>query len=165
MRLSVRAGFKNNPLGALRDFRNEVAQLQGPSIEQVNQALGTDFVLNSFFVLPANDLLRQSRPSESTFATALSTFSARQPEWMVYVFSVEGFYKKLFLKTQYTRNISAYNEAHDTAYRSYEEIHLSETLPEGTEQERSDWEIFVRNTLNLLWYPADRSSTPLFSIF
>ncbi|MFH0878992.1 MAG: ABC transporter permease subunit [Lentisphaerota bacterium] len=146
---------------ALRDFRNTLARQHGSSMEEVNQALGTDFASwNSFFVLPANYLLRQSRPSESSFSSAFFAFAASQPDWMTYHFSVEGFYKKLFLKTQYTRNITAYNQAHGTAYRSYDDLHLTETLPEGTGQERSDWEIFVRNTLNLLWIRADRQAEP-----
>ncbi len=60
------------------------------------------------------------------------------------------FYKKLFLKTQYTRDIGEYNRLHGTDYHDYADIHFPETLPDERHW-KEDWEQFVRHTLNLLW--------------
>lgn len=150
---------KTNPLG-YRRFRHYVKEHYGPKIEQVNQALGTEFInWNSFFLLPEEFIQRRNIPQDTPFANAFDAFKAQEPEWIRFYFCPSGFYKKLFLKAQYSRDIAQYNKAHGTSYASYDEVHLSRTLPEGTDEEQKDWLTFVRTTLNVLWIRSDESAT------
>ncbi|HBA84768.1 MAG TPA: hypothetical protein DCZ95_11795 [Verrucomicrobia bacterium] len=161
-------GYLHTPLSrtipsALRQFRQLLGERYGNDVEAVNRALGSDFTgWNGFFVLPENFLHRIAKPSETLFARAFAEFKIRQPSWMLYYFSVEGFYKKMFLKTQYTRDIEEYNRLHETHYPSYRTLHLTPTVPDGTPLERKDWEDFVRNTLNLLWIRIDPRAKPFY---
>lgn len=159
----LQANVSKTVPGALRNFKRELGDLHGGSIESLNAAFGTDFAgWNAFYVLPGNVLSRRAIPPATPMARALDDFTARQPSGMRYVFSVEGFFKRLYLKTQYTKDIAEYNRAHGTAYGSYDDIHLSRTLPDGTSAERKDWESFVRSSLNLLWIRAEPGAAPAY---
>ncbi len=150
----------------LRAFRKELEAAHGGSIEEMNRALESSFAgWNSFFVLPENYLPRMNKPVQTPFMSAFWDFKARTPPWMLFAFSVEGFYKKMFLKTQYTRDIAEYNRLHGTRYASYQDVRLSRTIPAGTPQERQDWELFVRHTLNLLWIRAAPAARPAYQRF
>ena len=140
----------------LRTFKHQVADEYGGDIDEVNQALGTEFVgWNAFFVLPEDYLLRRNKPGTSPFALAFQAFKQTQVDGFLVRFSVPGFYKAMFLKTQYTREIQEYNRAHETTYDNYDRVRLSRTFPQGgTAREQDDWETFVRSTLNLLWIRA-----------
>ncbi|NQU44590.1 ABC transporter permease subunit [bacterium] len=143
----------------LRRFKGLLLDRYEGDIARLNADLRTEFVnWNAFFVLPRNYLLRRNAPEFDAFALEYRDFKAQQPFEKRYYFSVEGFFKTALLKTQYTRDIGAYNAAHDTQYASWDEVHLDARLPSGprrTEAERKDWEIFVRSILNLLWIRAD----------
>jgi ABC-type glycerol-3-phosphate transport system permease component len=164
-------GYLHTPLSrtipsALRAFRDSLKDQYGKDIEDVNQALGSDFdSWNSFFVLPENFLMRINKPSGRPFARTFAKFKSHQPASMLYYFSAEGFYKRMFLKPQYTRSIKEYNRLHGTHYLSYRSIHLPRTLPQGTPKEREDWEYFVRHTLNLLWIRVDPQARPIYHRF
>lgn len=150
----------------LRNFKKHLAGKYGNSASDVNRALGTDFIgWNAFFLIPENFMLRRDMPRTDPFSAELQEFKKNLGPELVYFFSADGFYRNLFLKTQYSGDIAAYNKAHGTAYASYEEIALSRTSPDGTEAEKSDWENFVRHTLNLLWVRADQSAGELYRSF
>jgi len=80
-------------------------------------------------------------------------------------FSIEGFFRKSFLKSNYTDDIAAYNKEHGTHYAKWQEIHLTRRLPTGTPKEREGWETFVRTILNLLWIRADAACEPDYQRF
>ncbi len=147
-----------------RAFRDFIRAQYGARIEDVNRALETDFAgWNSFFVLPQNFLLRFATPSDTPFTLAYNRFKDTRPRGLTYFFCAEGFYKKLYLKTQFTRDIALYNREHATAYRDYSQVRLSSAFPlDKTPAEQRDWEDFVRHTLNPLWVAADPRSAPLF---
>ena len=150
----------------LRAFRRELAERYGSKIEQVNRALGCDYAgWNSFFLLPENYLTRVSKPVNSPFALAFQDFKNRRAPDEKYFFCAEGYFKKLYLKTLYSKDIGAYNESHDTHYASYADVHLARIAPEETPKERADWEQFVRNTLNLLWIRAAPEAVPMYRRF
>ncbi|MFH0907840.1 MAG: ABC transporter permease subunit [bacterium] len=152
----LQANVSRTVPGGLRAFKHELAKAHDDDIESLNGAFGTDFGgWNAFYVLPGNVLSRRAIPPDTPMALALDAFTARQPPGMRYVFSVEGFFKRLYLKTQYTKDIAEYNRAHGTLYRSYDDIHLTRTVPDGTDAEKKDWETFVRSSLNLLWIRAE----------
>jgi len=147
----------------LRVFKQQMIDQYGPAIQQANRALETEFVgWNAFFLLPEDAFLRRSGPLNSGLGNAWRKYRTEAPDMYRYYFALEGFYKSLFLKTQYTRSIDEYNRVHGTEYASYDDVHLSSTLPKGTPQEKETWVRFVRNSLNLEWIKLDESTTPLY---
>ena len=150
----------------LREFKGELVRRYRGRIEDMNRALSAEFVgWNAFRVQPEDYLPRRREVADSPMARAFTEFKERQPRGLRYYFVVEGFFKKLFLETQYSRDIGRYNEAHGTRYASYGDIRLTRRLPGGTAQERSDWEAFVRNTLNLLWIRVAPEARPEYQAF
>lgn len=148
----------------LREFKREMLSRYGRDVSIMNRALGTEFVnWHAFFVLAENYFSRLRTVSDDPFQQAFRAFKAEQPtHHRVYV-SIEGFYKTLFLKTQYTRDIAEYNRLHGTEYASYDDVRLTPRVPvQGTPRERRNWETFVRHTLNLLWVRVDPAAEPLY---
>ena len=146
---------KTVPLN-LREFKAALGDRYDDDIEKVNDALGAGFVgWNAFYILPGNTLTRRSVPSDLPLARAVAEFAGTRPEGYRYWFSVDGFYKRLFLKSRYTRDVAEYNRAHGAALASYDEVTLPDTAPPGEGLVRSEWETFVRQTLNLLWLRAE----------
>jgi len=151
---------------ALREFRNELMARFGRDIEAFNRSFETDFVAwYAVAVLPREYLDRRFKPGGSKFDQAFREYKKRAPRWNRYYFSPEGFYKTLFLKAQYSRDIDEYNQAHGTQYKSYDEIHLTRHAPNGTPLERQDWEDYVRHSLNVLWIRADATAQPIYAEF
>ncbi len=148
----------------LRSFKRTLTARFKGDVKRLNREMKTDFVnlANAFYVIPKEYLLRRDKPSGSPFALALREFKGKQPVAERYYFCVEGFFKTMFLKTQYTKNIDSYNKSHGTDYESWSQVHLDRRYPDGpgrTDKERKDWEDFVRNYLNLLWVRADSAAT------
>ncbi|MGD9874946.1 MAG: carbohydrate ABC transporter permease [Kiritimatiellia bacterium] len=156
---------KTIPLN-LRNFKKHLAGKFGKSAGEVNRALGTDFAgWNAFFLIPENFMLRRDMPRTDPFNAELQIFKNSLGPESLYYFSADGFYRTLFLKTQYSGDIAAYNASHGTDYSSYDDIVLSRTLPDGTDAEKADWENFVRHTLNLLWVRVDPLAAELYREF
>ncbi len=153
----------------LRLFKAELAKRFGGDLARLNREMETKFMnWRMFRLLPENYLMRRSMPGGTRFDAAFRDFKERQPLESRFYFSPEGFFKRVYLKAQYSGDLAAYNNAHGTAYGSWEAIHLDRRLPEGpgrTDQERQDWETFVRTILNLLWIRADDESAPLYRRF
>jgi multiple sugar transport system permease protein len=163
-------GFVSTPVSktiprCLREFAHEMQRRFDGDIENINESLGTDYVGWNAFSLPTESfLLRREIPIATPFAGLFTEFKAHQPIDLRYYFSPEGFYKE-YLRTQYGREIEKYNQAHNTKYESYSQVHLDRRVPSGpgrTEQELKDWEEFVRSILNLLWIRADSNAAPLY---
>jgi len=139
----------------LRGFKQEVVDQFKGSIDEANKTLETEFVdWNAFFLIPEDAYQRRSNPLNTKLGDTWREYRKRMPPEFRYYFTLEGYYKSLYLKTQFTRSIDEYNRAHGTSYASYEDIRLSRSLPEGTEAEQKTWESFVRNSLNLEWVRA-----------
>jgi ABC-type glycerol-3-phosphate transport system permease component len=150
----------------LREFKRYVAKQYGSDIAEANEALGTDFVgWNAFFVLPENYAPRVRMPQNTPLAAVLNDFKALQRRGVLYWHSPEGFFKRQYLSAVYSRDIADYNKTHGTSYGSFEDVHLSRRLPQGTAQERADWEAFVRENLNLLWVRAEDGARPVYRSF
>jgi ABC-type glycerol-3-phosphate transport system permease component len=150
----------------LREFKRYVAKQYGSDIADVNAALGTDFVgWNAFFVLPENYAPRVSMPQNTPLAATLNDFKKLRPQGALYYHAPEGFFKRQYLSSVYSRDIADYNNTHGTHYGSYAEVHLSRRLPQGTAREQADWEAFVREHLNLLWIRVDEGARPAYHGF
>jgi len=164
-------GYVESPVSkttphAQRLFKRELMRRFDGDMDAANRELGTEFVSwNAFFLLREDFLLRRNKPPGSPFGLAFRGFKARQPSHDRYHFSVEGFYKALFIKTQYSKEIAEYNKTHDTRYASYAGLHLPRRVPKDSPKEAKDWEEFVRDTVNLLWLRADDRALPLYRGF
>ncbi len=149
-----------------RRFKNELIARYDRDISAMNRDLETDYIgWNAFYILPEVYSPRHAKVSDRPIDQAWRNYKERQPMRDRVFLSVEGFFKTYFLKTQYTRDINFYNREHGTDYTSYDDIHLTETIPDGTEAERRDWETFVRSSLNLLWVRVDDQATPTYRGF
>lgn len=147
----------------LRRFKQQMMDRHGPEIQQANLALESEFVgWNAFFMLPEDAYLRRSSPLNSSLGKEWRDYRSGVPEWYRYYFSLEGFYRSLFLKTQFTRNIEEYNRVHGSNHSSYDDVHLTPSIPDGTAQEQELWERFVRNSLNLEWIRLEPSAAPVY---
>ncbi|MCC6579757.1 MAG: carbohydrate ABC transporter permease [Phycisphaeraceae bacterium] len=137
------------------------------SIEEMNQKLETTFYnWTAFDLLPDQFVIRQETVPASVFYTRYEQFKRDQPLAYRNYFSIEGFYKVLYLKSQYTRDIGEYNKSHGTNYANYTDIHLPRRYPaDAPEKVRSDWEDFVRNSLNLFWIRLDNAALPHYQRF
>ena len=151
----------------LREFKNYLRQRHGKSIGDINAALGTAFIdWNTLTVQARIPMARRDKPLQTPFGEALYAYQAQTPLGMRVYASVEGYYRKAFLKPQYSTKITAYNRAHDTSYASYDEVPLSRAYPvDGTLQEQKDWEDFVRSTLSMAWVRATPQAAPAYREF
>ncbi|MBO7533276.1 MAG: hypothetical protein J6T46_04760, partial [Victivallales bacterium] len=155
---SFAAGYLSTQLSrtipsAQREFKRRLQGKYGRKIEDVNRNLGTDFAgWYSVYIEVPCILMRREKPQDTPFAKFLTEFLIEQPYGLRYYFSPQGFYKKQFLKTQYTTVLSRYNMRHQTNYRTWGQITLPRRWPKnGTPQEQDDWEKFVRATLASQW--------------
>lgn len=166
--ISCQVSRKTLPFN-LRAFKSEILKKYGGNLMLMNKEMETEFVTwNDFYILPEDYLLRQNKPDGAPMDKALREFKSRQPFSMRYYFSPEGFYKNSFLKSQYTKDITAYNKTHGTSYNSWSEVNLPRRFPADpryTDQEREDWEFFVCAILNLLWIRADGEAKPVYQEF
>ncbi|MCK5803744.1 MAG: ABC transporter permease subunit [Lentisphaeria bacterium] len=151
----------------LREFKYLQMERYDDDIEAFNRAFGTEFVSwNSLFLLPEDYLQRRNKLMDDAFTTAFVQFKEKQPPGFRTYFCVEGFYKRMFLKPQYTREIAEYNRLHGTRHASYDEIHLPACYPvDAPPKVREDWESFVRSTLNLFWVRVEAPGLPLYHDF
>ena len=142
---------------ALREFKQELAASYGKDILAVNRELGTEFAgWYGVYVIVPSYLMRREKPLDTPYVRALNSFTGRQPYGLRYYFSPQGFYKKQFLKTQYSQDIAQYNRSHGTAYASWDDVVLPRRYPvAGTRQEQDDWLRFVKSSLALHWLRVD----------
>ncbi len=152
----------------LREFKRDLMRRQGDDIGEVNRQLKTTFLnWNTVFVLSEQYWLRRHLPGSEPFDRAFRDFKSRQPLAERYYFNLDGYYK-WYLKTQYAKSLTAFNQAHATAYASWDQVHLDRRLPTGTgrtDQERKTWEEFVRPLLNLLWIRAEPAAATAYRQF
>ncbi len=134
-----------------RAFKREMMRRTGGDIAKLNREYEAEFVnWNAFMVMTEDRLSRRASSVDSPLRRAFDEFKSKQSEmWRVY-FLVDGYFK-VFLRSQYSRDIAKFNAEHGTNHRSYDEIHLTRQLPNGTPREKKDWEDFISYTLNPMW--------------
>lgn len=139
----------------LRAFRRELESRYGRDLARMNAALGTGLASwTEFFVQPEDFLQRRQRPGADGLAGALAGFKARQPVAERVYFSVEGFYRRVFLPARYGRDLAALNRARGAAFSDWGDVPLPARAPRDGAA-RADWESFVREVLNPVWLRAD----------
>lgn len=153
----------------LRRWKEELYARCGGRLEELNRELGTAFInWNLVDMRPEDFHIRRSNPRQGPLYDAFREFKARQPLEDRFYFSVEGFFRNNFLKNRHARSLDAYNASHGTAYASWDQVRLDERYPADpsrTDQERADWETFVRVIVNLQWLSADPSARSPYHAF
>jgi ABC-type glycerol-3-phosphate transport system permease component len=152
----------------LRRFKAELKEEFKDSISVMNNHLGTDFVSwNNVFLRPDLYIQRRITPGTTPYSVKWREFKLKQsPEYRFYA-SPDGFFRTVYLKAQYTKDINIYNRTNRTNYRSWDEVVLTRRYPgKGfSDRQRKDWSEFVRSILNLYWIRADKQASPLFQAF
>lgn len=163
---AYQSGYLNAPMSrtipsGLRAFKQALMTHYGPDINRVNRELGTEFETWNVVRLNVQPLDRRNKPMASAFVSALNDYKASLPMAWRYYASMDGFYKKMYLKPLYGNAIDGYNREHGARYGSYDEIRLPRTWAEnGTPKEQEDWAQFVRMTLSLQWIRVDAAALP-----
>lgn len=153
----------------LRRFKSELIEKFDGDLNKLNSALSSDFsTWNSIRVTPEvyyARIIPFSNPP-SPVNKELRKFAASRPVTERYYLSLTGYYRAEFLQMLYTKDIGAYNKAHDTDYEAWSDVLFPKRFPaEGTEMEQKDWSDFVRVLLSPIWIKADNSVKPLFHDF
>ena len=165
-------GYLNAPYSktipsGLRRFKSALKEKFGKDIMDVNRGLKVDYNgWNNIGYRPLICLMRRNKPNASAYEAAMGEFRRQLPlEWRYY-FSVEGFYKKMYLKSTYSLDIQNYNKEHGTRYGSWDEVHLARSWGEiRNEKEKKDWEDFVRNTVALQWIRVDELASAAYRAY
>jgi multiple sugar transport system permease protein len=163
----LEAGVSRTIPKHLRGFKRFLRDRHGRSIDDINRALGSEFIDWSTLVVASSAVLnRRDKPLNTPFGEALYAYQADVPLGMRVYASVEGYYRKGFLKPQYSVKIDEYNRSHGTDYASYDDVPLPRAFPEnGTKLEQQDWEAFVRTTLAMAWIRATDDAAPAYRAF
>ncbi len=145
----------------LREFRRRLREKYG-TLAALNAALGTDFdAWYVVFIQPPAYLYPHAVPDATPLAAEFDAFKLSAPAWCQTVLSPEGFFRKLYLKPRYSKDVAAYNAAHGTAYASYAEVPLPRECPaHATPLARDEWRDFTANTLAPLWLKDGVLDTP-----
>ena len=145
----------------LRAFRNHLRGKYG-TLAALNAALGTDFdAWYAVFIQPPAYLFPHALPGATPLAAEFDAFKLTAPAWCQTVLSAEGFFRKLYLKPRYSKDIAAYNAAHGTSYASYVDVPLPQRLPAAAKPpEQQDWRDFTQTTLSPLWVKNGVLDTP-----
>ena len=145
----------------LRAFRKRLREKFG-TLEALNAALGTAFdAWYVVFIQPPAYLFPHAAPGATPLAAELDAFKLSAPAWCQTVLSPEGFFRKLYLKPRYSKDVAAYNAAHGTAYATYAEVPLPREFPaDAAPLAQEEWRDFVFNTLAPLWRHGETLDTP-----
>jgi len=153
----------------MRAFKNLLVERFDGDIDRMNTELGSEYEnWAAFYLVPEDYLQRRNQPQYDRFSEMFREFKKGLGEETRYYFSPEGFYKHSYLKSQYTKEIEAYNGEHGTSFASWDKVHLDRRVPSGkgrTGKEREDWTTFVRSILNLFWIRADNDAAPEYRNF
>jgi len=139
-----------------REFVRRLKEEFGGDIEKANLELGSTFPSwHAVWVDPQIPLERIRKLSTDPLVMRYRALKQDQPHLFRFYFSVEGMYRNMFLKPQYSRKIDLYNKSHETSHTSYTDVPLPRRSPGGSSLERKDWERFVREALHVMWIRAD----------
>ncbi|HRT05202.1 MAG TPA: carbohydrate ABC transporter permease [Kiritimatiellia bacterium] len=145
----------------LREFRRRLREKYG-TLAALNAALGTDFdAWYVVFIQPPAYLFPHAAPGATPLAAEFDAFKLSAPAWCQTVLSPEGFFRKLYLKPRYSKDVAAYNAGHGTAYASYAEVPLPREFPaDAPPLAQDEWRDFTANTLSPLWLKDGVLDTP-----
>lgn len=144
-----------------RKFKTTLYKEYNGDIGKLNQALNTDYSSWNTFKIQSTGCFmgRYNTPLNNPIEQKFIEFKEKQPYEERFYINLGGYYKYSFLIARYGKNINVYNKAHDTDYKTWDEVRLTKTFPGNLSKlEQQDWEIFVRMIINLSWIKADMSA-------
>ena len=162
--IDVRNSRNTCPIN-LRRFKSMLGKRFDNNLEAMNQAMQLELVSwNVLRVSPAVCFSPRVMPNTQTelyntyYAFKEKFFDGSQKELPLinrYFINPEGYYKAIYLRSQYTQEIGNYNAKHKTKYKSWDGVKLTRNYPADkkkyTDLQRKDWEDFIRTMLNRLW--------------
>lgn len=152
----------------LRGFKKLLMERFDGDIMRVNRELGTEFVdWNAVFLRPVNYLVRRDRPGLSGLDAIFRAYKAERPANERVYISVEGYYRGVFLRARYGKDIEDYNETHNTAWQDWSDVHLPRHVPglDTPVAVRQDWQEFVRQIVSLYWVRVEPSASGAYREF
>jgi len=163
----------------LRRFKRMLSKRFDNSLEEMNQAMQLELVSwNVLIVRAAMYLNPRVMPNTQTelyntyYAFKEKLFDGSQNDLPLvnrYFINPEGYYKTIYLRSQYTQQIGNYNAKHKTKYKSWDEVKLTRNYPADkkkyTDLQRADWEDFVRTLLNRFWIKVKPEAAPIYHAY
>ena len=149
---------RNSEPANYRAYKNKLYKEAGGDIQKLNAKYDTDFVeWGETKIKEKIYLERRIMPNnDSPFIDAWYQYKQQVPLDQKLFLTPTAFYRVNFLIPEYTNQIQEYNKQHDSKYKSYNDIILSQRAPK-VGLDRKDWEKFVRSRLNLCWVKLDQS--------
>lgn len=142
-----------------KKFDNSIEKLNSTYKER--QRNWADLTRSGF--MPFDLWYQKYQPNENLKYKEFIEFRNNQPKRFFIPVCIDGFYRyNLF--TKYGKDISLYNKAHGTNYKSYFEVTLKEKLP-SNKLEAEDWINFVRNELPFQFIRLEKGTEKSFQKF
>ena len=162
--IAVQSSRSTCPIN-LRRFKSKLGKRFDNNLQNMNNAMQLELVSwNGLRVASANYLTPRIMPNTDTelyntyYAFKEKFFDGSQKDLPLvnrYFINPEGYYKTIYLRSQYTQKIGNYNTKHKTKYASWDDVKLTRNYPVDKKKyndlQRADWEDFVRTLLNRFW--------------
>jgi len=129
-----------------REFRELMFERFEGVLLDFNTEMGMPLMSWSDVVPPVQGVFRFPQPREGMMAAFLK-FAKQQPLRDRMILNLDGEFWKAYLVPEYTPDIEEYNAKHGTDHAGYDDVWLTERVPEN-ELQRADWEEFVRELLH-----------------
>jgi ABC-type glycerol-3-phosphate transport system permease component len=176
--IAVKNSKNTSPLN-LRRFKSMLGKRFDNSLEEMNQAMQLELVSwNVLTVSSAKYLNPRIMPNTDTelyntyYAFKEKFFDGSQKDLPLvnrYFINPEGYYKTIYLRSQYTQKIGNYNDKHKTKCASWDDVKLTRNYPADkkkyTDLQRADWEDFVRTLLNRFWIKVKPAALPIYRAY
>lgn len=150
----------------LRKFKLRMSEQFGGDLKKLNSELGTQIESwRDFCVFVEDFMQRYSVLGTTPWDNEYYKFKKDVPLNERFYFSADGFYKEMFLKSQYPGGLAQFNRDHGTNWPSWADIRLSRTLPAGSAADRQEWDYFVRNIIHPRWLRVSPEIAPVYRDF
>lgn len=146
----------------LRKYKSLMSGRFGGDLKKLNTELGTQFESWRNFYLANDDFMqRYSIIVNTPWGNEYYKFKKDVPLNERLYFTADGFYKEMFLKSQYPGGLAQFNKEHGTSWSSWADVRLSRTVPEDA-VDRKEWDFFVRNIIHPRWLRVSAEITPAY---
>jgi multiple sugar transport system permease protein len=141
-----------------RRYRDMLRQAAGDDIQSVNEATGLFYADWTSVNLPsARFWSRRFNFPQTVDYKVLYELTATAPHADWVIVDPDGVFLYDYLRPQWG-DVQSYNQAHGTQYEKYDQVLLATHPPENP-SERTDWEKFVRNELNIAFIRINPAAT------
>ncbi|HCE43239.1 MAG TPA: hypothetical protein DET40_06805 [Lentisphaeria bacterium] len=150
----------------LRKYKSLTSDRFGGDLKKLNAVLGTQFEAWSNFYVSTDDFMqRYSSIGSTPWENEYYKFKMDVPLNERLYFTADGFYKEMFLKSQYPGGLAQYNKEHGASWTSWSDARLSRTVPAGSAIDRQEWDFFVRNIIHPRWLRISPEIAPAYRAY